>query len=76
MEQEAAELLMQFVGQDMSMLYNEIKKMAQYVGKQGIITMKQCSHLISKSIEQDVFALVEQVVYLRLRRLLPPCMNS
>lgn len=66
MEQEAAELLIQFVGQDMSMLYNEIKKMAQYVGKQGIITIETVRHLISKSIEQDVFALVEQVVYLRM----------
>lgn len=63
---EALELLVQYVGQEMDMLSNELVKMAQYVGKQGIITAETVQELIAKQIEQDVFALVEHVVQLRL----------
>lgn len=66
LKRDAAELLMQFVGQEMDMLYNELVKMAQYVGKQGTISVETVQELIAKNIEQDVFTLVEHVVQLRL----------
>lgn len=65
-EEEAAQLLIQFVGQNMTMLYNEMGKMAQYVGKGETITVGTVQILISKSIEQDVFSLVEHVVHFRM----------
>jgi DNA polymerase-3 subunit delta len=67
-EEDAAGLLCQFVGENMQMLSKEIEKMAQYVGKSGVITTTVVHELISKTIEQDVFALVDDVVHARIAK--------
>ncbi|MDQ0339603.1 DNA polymerase-3 subunit delta [Caldalkalibacillus uzonensis] len=63
---EACALLHQFAGDHMQMLANEMSKMANYVGSGGEITEDTVHHLIAKTVEQDVFKLVDQVVQLRV----------
>ncbi|EGL82302.1 DNA polymerase III, delta subunit [Caldalkalibacillus thermarum TA2.A1] len=63
---EACALLHQFAGDHMQMLANEMAKMASYVGKQGVITEETVHQLIAKTVEQDVFNLVDHVVQLRV----------
>lgn len=65
LEENAAGLLCQFVGENLQLLSKEIEKMAQYVGRSGVITPLVVNELISKTIEQDVFALVDDVVHAR-----------
>lgn len=62
LEDNAAQLLVEFIGSDMTALVNEIKKMSSYVGKGGTITIETIQLLTSKTAEQDVFQLVDQVV--------------
>lgn len=65
-EEEAANLLLQFVGENLLLLANEINKMSSYVGKNGQITSDVVHQLIAKTIEQDVFSLVDHVMNLRI----------
>lgn len=67
-EEDAAGLLCQFVGDNLQLLSKEIEKMAQYVGRSGVITPSVVHDLISKTIEQDVFALVDDVVHARIAK--------
>lgn len=68
LEEDAAGLLCQFVGENLQLLSKEIEKMAQYVGKLGVITPLVVHELISKTIEQDVFTLVDDVVHARIAK--------
>jgi DNA polymerase-3 subunit delta len=66
LDDDAAGLLGQFVGGNLQLLSNEMEKMALFVGKGGTITTTVVQDLISKTIEQDVFALVDHVVHSRI----------
>jgi DNA polymerase-3 subunit delta len=66
LEEEAAVLLIQFVGGNMQLLSKEIEKMGHFVGKGQTITTSTVHELVSKSIEQDVFTLVDHVVQHRI----------
>jgi DNA polymerase III subunit delta len=68
--EEAAALLVHFVGEHMLMLTNEIEKMVHYVGSGEIITPSVVQELIAKTVEQDVFTLVDHVVQARMEQAL------
>jgi len=61
---EAANLLQQMVGNDLRTLHQELEKMASYVGVQGHITEDVVYQLASRTLEQDIFSLVERVIQL------------
>ncbi|WLD92144.1 DNA polymerase III subunit delta [Alkalihalobacillus sp. AL-G] len=63
---EAAERLIQLQGDDLGLLINEVKKMALYVGDAGQIEPSTVDELISRSLENNVFTLVEHVVNRRI----------
>ncbi|HET7628397.1 MAG TPA: DNA polymerase III subunit delta [Bacillales bacterium] len=65
--QQANERLLQLVGPHLSRLIGEIDKMALYAGDGGEITADVVDLLCAKTLESNVFALVDRVV----RRNLP-----
>lgn len=54
--------LMQMVGNNLTMLDNELNKMAMFVGKGKTIDEQVVDELVSQTLEQSVFVLVEHVV--------------
>jgi DNA polymerase-3 subunit delta len=67
-EADAQQLIIQFVGNHLQLLSMEMKKLAQYVGKGGTITQDTVLELIAKTVEQDVFTLVDHVVNFRFEQ--------
>lgn len=65
-DSDSVGLLLQFAGDNMQMLASELQKMAHYVGPDGSITVQVVRDLVAKTIEQDVFTLVDHVVHLRM----------
>ncbi|MBY6035421.1 DNA polymerase III subunit delta [Fictibacillus nanhaiensis] len=64
-EKEAIQLLLARLGTKMAILAKELEKMSLYVGKGGIITVKTVDNLVSRTLEDDVFSLVDHVVHKR-----------
>lgn len=65
--EEAAGLLVQFAGSHLQMLHKELEKLAHFVGRHGKITPDTVQSLVSRSVEQDVFGLIDHVVHSRLQ---------
>ncbi|WP_257346093.1 DNA polymerase III subunit delta [Pseudalkalibacillus decolorationis] len=63
---DAIERLIQLQGEELGLLINEVKKMAVYVGEGGQIETLTVDELISRSLESNVFTLVEHVVHRRI----------
>ncbi|TCS83771.1 DNA polymerase III subunit delta [Tepidibacillus fermentans] len=63
---DAAQFLIYTVGEELQILNQEIKKMALYVGKGGKIDQKVVKELTARTLEQNVFSLVEQVANLEI----------
>jgi DNA polymerase-3 subunit delta len=68
-ERPQAAKLAERVGSDLRLLDRELEKMALYAGTKGaVITDEVIELLSSRTLEQDVFALIEQVVSGRLEQ--------
>ncbi|MBP1930501.1 DNA polymerase III subunit delta [Ammoniphilus resinae] len=67
-DDQAANLLKQTVGTDLRTLHQELEKIASYVGARGTITEDVVYQLASRTLEQDIFSLVERVVKLDMTR--------
>lgn len=65
-EADAAELLGQLIGSNLTALVNEIKKLALFVGDNGVITPDHVRNMVTRSVEQDVFMLVDRVINRKL----------
>lgn len=63
---EAAELLVAMIGNSLRFLHNELEKMAFYVGEGGTIDLETVNKLSSRSLEQDIFALVDKAANVKL----------
>lgn len=63
---DAVERLIQLQGDDLGLLINEVKKMSVYVGENGQIEQDTVDELISRSLESNVFTLVDHVVHRRI----------
>jgi DNA polymerase III subunit delta len=61
-EPEAIEQLLIYSGTNMLLLASEIDKMCLYVKGQHPITVEVVQRLASKSLEQNVFSLIDQVI--------------
>lgn len=79
-ERPQATKLVERVGGELRLLDKEIEKIALYLGKPGALITDQAIELLaSRTLEQDVFALVEEVVSGRLEnafRTLYDCMKT
>lgn len=58
---ETSTLLIQLVGPNLQMLMQEISKMATYVGRGGTIDSMVVEELSSRTMEQNIFMLIEKV---------------
>lgn len=67
---EAAELLVMRCGTRLQTLASELEKLSLYAGKGGTITTEMVHLLTARSMEQDVFMLIDEIVRLRIDRAL------
>ncbi|HHY72948.1 MAG TPA: DNA polymerase III subunit delta [Bacillus bacterium] len=61
-DDEAIELLLRLVGPKLLLLANEIEKLMLYVGKDGKINQPAIRNLVPRTLEQNVFSLVDMIV--------------
>jgi len=59
---EAVELMLTLVGTNLFMLTSEVDKLALYIGKGLTIDGQTVDHLVSRSLEQNIFTLVDKIV--------------
>jgi DNA polymerase III subunit delta len=62
MSEEAKQLFLQLIGLNLTVVLNELQKLILYVGEGQTINEEIVSLLVSRSLEQNVFSLVEAVV--------------
>ncbi len=67
---EGREQLIQLLGNNLVMIAGEIEKLALYVGDGGVIDDLTVLQLVSKTVEQDVFSLVDHVIHRRKKEAL------
>ncbi|RSK27912.1 DNA polymerase III subunit delta [Bacillus sp. HMF5848] len=65
-EKQALSLLLEMTGGDMALIANEVDKLSLYLGEQGILTSSIVKQLVARTLEQDIFTLINEVVHLRL----------
>jgi DNA polymerase III subunit delta len=70
LEKDAAGLMLTRLGPLMAVLSKELEKMALYVGPNGIIKETTVDDLVARTLEDDVFALVDHVVHKRTEQAL------
>lgn len=63
---EAIELLLTLVGDNLFLLTSEVDKLALYVGNQQQIEKADVEKLVSRSLEQNIFSLVDKVVHRKI----------
>ncbi|WP_153123346.1 DNA polymerase III subunit delta [Peribacillus tepidiphilus] len=66
MDEEALRTLLELAGTNLMLLNSEVDKMLLYIGQDDIITKETVELLVSKSLEQNVFTLVELVIQRRI----------
>lgn len=64
--QDAIELILQLVGANLFMLTSEIDKLALYANGKETIDVSIVEKLVSRSLEQNIFALIDKVVQRKL----------
>jgi DNA polymerase III subunit delta len=63
---DGADRLLQLLGAKLMILSSEVAKMALYVGEGGEINSEVVDLLVARTLENDVFALVDRVVHRKL----------
>ncbi|CAG7634749.1 DNA polymerase III subunit delta [Paenibacillus allorhizosphaerae] len=63
-----AEQLIMYTGTSLQALVKEIEKCALFVGKGGTLTIPDLEQLVTRSIEQNIFQLIEYIVQVRLEQ--------
>ncbi|MCJ7841816.1 DNA polymerase III subunit delta [Lederbergia sp. NSJ-179] len=62
MEKKAIDLLLNLVGPDLTRLHSELEKLFLYVGKERVVHVDTVEKLASRSLEQNIFDLIDKVV--------------
>jgi DNA polymerase III subunit delta len=65
-EEKAADLLLQLAGTTLTILANELNKLTLFVGQGGTITEETVRMLVPRSLEQNIFVLIEKVMQRQL----------
>jgi DNA polymerase-3 subunit delta len=64
----AVTLLIESVGSSLQRLHQEVKKLATYVGQANVISREIVEHLVSRTLDDNVFALTDHVSKVQLER--------
>lgn len=59
---ESFQKLLEWVGPNMNQLVNEVQKMALYCGEGEDITLEVIENLVAKSLESNVFSLIDKIM--------------
>lgn len=62
LEKDGEERLIQLIGSHLMLLQQEIDKMALYVGEQGTVNEEVVDLLVARTLENDIFALIDRIV--------------
>ncbi|WP_026674623.1 DNA polymerase III subunit delta [Alkalihalobacterium bogoriense] len=62
------ETLIQLQSGNLLMIANEVKKLALYVGEGGTIDEEIVHLLVARTIEQDIFSLIDHVIHRRIEK--------
>ncbi|MGP7819026.1 DNA polymerase III subunit delta [Niallia sp. 01092] len=62
MDEEALDSMLQLAGTNLFLLTSEVDKMALYVQESKLITKEIVEELVAKSLEQNIFTLVDKIV--------------
>ncbi|MBE4908046.1 DNA polymerase III subunit delta [Bacillus luteolus] len=65
-EDHAAKLLMQLTGPNLMLISKEIDKLSLYVGPEGDITQETVNLLVARTLEQNIFELIDKAVHRKL----------
>lgn len=65
-DNEAAEYMLTIAGTNLFLLTSEINKLALYTGKGSKIEMPIIDKLVSRSLEQNIFTLVDKIVHRKI----------
>jgi DNA polymerase-3 subunit delta len=65
-QEEAVNLLLQLAGTNLTILANELNKLTLFVGQGGTITEETVRMLVPRSLEQNIFVLIEKAVQRKL----------
>lgn len=65
-EDHAAKLLMQLTGSNLMLISKEIEKLSLYVGPEGHITQETVNLLVARTLEQNIFDLIDKAVHRKL----------
>lgn len=60
--EDAIGRLIQLLGKNLFMMTNELDKLALFIGEGGQITLEIVDELVAKTIEQDIFMLINAIV--------------
>ncbi|MCZ8511140.1 DNA polymerase III subunit delta [Paenibacillus filicis] len=63
-----AEQLILYTGTSLQALTKEIEKCARYIGRGGTLVASDLDQLVTRSIEQNIFILIESIVQLQLEQ--------
>jgi DNA polymerase III subunit delta len=69
-DEHANERMIELVGANLFMLTSELDKMALYVGESKKIDVAIVEELVSKSLEQNIFSLIDKIVKRRVQEAL------
>lgn len=70
LSKEAVDELMVLTAGDLMIMYQEIKKLSTYVGEGGSITPDTVKLLVARSLEQNIFELIDNVIHKRSKEAL------
>ncbi|OLP65519.1 hypothetical protein BACPU_16070 [Bacillus pumilus] len=59
---EAAEQLVMLCGGSLSSIFQEIRKLSTYIGERVAIEVSDVNQLVARSLEQNIFELINQIV--------------
>ncbi|BBP90860.1 hypothetical protein BsIDN1_44780 [Bacillus safensis] len=59
---EAAEQLVMLCGGSLSSLFQEVRKLSTYIGEREEIELADVNQLVARSLEQNIFELINQIV--------------
>jgi len=60
--EDAIDVLLQLTGMNLTLIVNELNKIMLFVGEGGIITVETVQMLVPRTLEQNIFALIDKVV--------------
>lgn len=65
LEKDAMEELIMLTAGDLMMIHQELGKLSTYVGAEGVITSETVRLLVARTLEQNIFDLIEHVIHKR-----------